>query len=66
MNQLNLKYVAAGPADEQTAIASAPGDASEHVPIGSSVPGSDAPFLLTLVAVAAAEVAVLMICLLAA
>jgi hypothetical protein len=64
-SQPRLNYAVARPADEHTDAGSMSSD-TEHVSTGQSAARSDAPFLLTLGAVAAAEIAAVLAWLLAA
>ena len=57
MSQNDPTRTAAGPADAQAAAPLVPDDAAGPAPNGDSPAKSDAPYLLTLVAVAAAEAA---------
>jgi hypothetical protein len=59
MSQPRLPHATAGPADERAAVDPVPDGAAEPAPDGGSPARSDAPFLLTLVAVAAVEAAAL-------
>jgi hypothetical protein len=64
-SQLHLSYAVTRPAAEHTDAGSMSSD-TEHVSTGRAAARSDAPFLLTLGAVAAAEIAAVLAWLLAA